>query len=141
MKTKQFGCGHIIDKNINRPAAPSQIEIRVVDGYGDPLQGVHIQGSVGNFATITNQNGIAHLEARPNDEFIFSHIGKETRILTFSELSHNKDIVLDDQIEPLDEVVIISKPKVKKSSVGWWLAALGVATYFAFRKKPKKVSL
>lgn len=139
---KQFFCKQNIDtmNDISLPPAFLGQEVRVIDQFGDPLVGVHIQNKNDGFATITNQNGIAQLEAFGNVVFTFSHIGKETRILSLSEIAGG-EVVLVDAIDQLDEVIITTdKPKTNKI---WWFAGAFALGYVLLRKKkePKKVSL
>ncbi|MBW1296438.1 carboxypeptidase-like regulatory domain-containing protein [Aquimarina litoralis] len=145
-KLKQHGCNgqKIIPISLppvfDLPPAPLSGQVRVINGFGDPLEGVHVQKTSGGFATITNQNGVAQLEAMGNESFMFSHIGKETRTLAFNDISGG-EVVLEDELNMLDEVVITAKkPKYQKV----WLAAGAVALgllLFRKKKEPKKVNL
>lgn len=120
------------------PPRPLQKQIRVVDEFGSPLVGVHVISDFGD-KTITNQNGIATVDSYPSSAISFSHLGKVKKSLIAMDIQG--DVVLEDDIEMLDEVVLIPKPKANKSAM-WLLGVVLVGSYFVFKKKkPKKVNL
>ncbi|SHJ45399.1 hypothetical protein [Aquimarina spongiae] len=135
---KQFSCP---TNAIQVPMKTSSKKVKVIDIQGNPLEGVHVISEVSNFATITNALGTAMVQYQGGENIMFSHLGKETKVVPVNQIT--SDIILEDSIEALDDVIIISKPKPKTSSMWLWglLVVGGILVMRNSQNQPKKVNL
>ncbi|GAA4274962.1 hypothetical protein U6A24_12620 [Aquimarina gracilis] len=130
---RQFACTiKPKTETITKTVMPEK-RIIVLDVFGTPLEGVHVIGSVHN--TITDGKGEAIIQSHGSEEITFSHVGKVTEKIAFSQLSNV--VILKDAIEDLEEV-IISAVKPKKDNLWIWILGLSAGGLYLWSKNKKK---
>lgn len=85
----------------------------VKDAAGNPLIGVNVVNKTSGTGTITDVNGIFHVNAEAGETLEFSYIGYDTQYVVVSD-KRNLDIVMEEASQSLNEVVVVGYGTQKK---------------------------
>lgn len=93
----------------------AQTKGSVKDEAGDPISYANISVENQNFGTTSEENGTFSLNLNKDSNLIFSALGYEDKILKSSEA---KEVVLVKKIFEFEEILIESRKKNKKATIG-----------------------
>ena len=108
----------VLSKMVSKPVV-SQLTSRgkVVNVHGEPLAGVFVLKKESSGGTVTDSAGIFVINTKKEGEILqFSLIGFRTELRTLNNQSLN-EVILSDDISPLEEVVVVGYGVQKKISV------------------------
>ena len=95
-----------------------QISGKIVDNNGNPMVGVTVTlKNNPQKGSVSNADGDFLIAATSNDILVFSFIGFNTKEVPANEISGQKIIVLEPDIQSLEEVVVVGYGIQKKVSV------------------------